>query len=213
MKEFAVAMIGLLVCLQQSTAQEKEKATESKFESIAAKNAVNKFQDRLALLDAKLMEQVELARGELKTDLEKALDLANEAKDFPEIQRIASYLESNADPGKRPETEPSKSTNVSSLQKQIRILQTELANAKMMDPIVGKWDYHNGNQCDFTEDGWVMLKGVPIGLWRRHKDGSYAVAFLNNFNGTSDQLQLRADGQACEFIGSKERFQIDRVKN
>ena len=128
MKEFAVAMIGLLVCLQQSTAQEKEKATESKFESIAAKNAVNKFQDRLALLDAKLMEQVELARGELKTDLEKALDLANEAKDFPEIQRIASYLESNADPGKRPETEPSKSTNVSSLQKQFRILQTELAN-------------------------------------------------------------------------------------
>lgn len=62
------------------------------------------------------------------------------------------------------------------------------------DPIVGKWDFRNGNVCTFTETGDVLLEGERNGVWRHVSDQRYMLVYLRGFwGGASDQLKLNGD--------------------
>lgn len=62
------------------------------------------------------------------------------------------------------------------------------------DPIVGKWDFRNGNLCTFTDAGDVMLADERNGLWRHVSGRRYLLVYLRGFwGGASDQLTLSND--------------------
>ena len=71
------------------------------------------------------------------------------------------------------------------------------------DPIVGKWDFRNGNICTFTEDGWVLLCGERIGLWKEVSGGHYVLAYLRTYpGGLHDPLELDKGGDTIRAMMS-----------
>jgi len=84
-----------------------------------------------------------------------------------------------------------------------------------LDPIVGEWDFRNGNICSFTESGDVILDGVRNGIWRHVSDQRYLLVYLRGFwGGASDSLAL--DEEASQLKGSLNGSQtrtMNRVKD
>lgn len=82
------------------------------------------------------------------------------------------------------------------------------------DPIVGKWDFRNGNICTFTDSGDVVLEGERNGVWRHVSDSRYLLVYLRGFwGGASDSLTLNSD--ASQMSGSLDgsmRRTLNRVE-
>jgi len=198
------------ILMVQAYAQEQTGAGVD-FKSTDAKQAVRAFHDRMKLLDEKLDEQIGLARTELKKTLEAALVTATDNKDFSEVQRISTFLNSHLESYNAQPPEPNSSS--ASLKRRIKELEKQLETMQKPDPIAGHWRYRNGNVPEYTPDGWLLLNGKPIGLWRRHNDGSYTSAYLNSFGGISDRMLLDPTGMSFELTNVKgKKFQIPRAK-
>lgn len=86
-------------------------------------------------------------------------------------------------------------------------------NLKKNDPIVGRWNYNNGNICEYTSDGFVTLNAKTIGIWRRKPQGGYIVAFTRDFAGGShDDLSLDPSGKFFDAKGRSSTIKVDRVR-
>lgn len=150
-----------------------------------------------------------VARQQLRSDLEKSAKAAVAAKDFAEVQRISTFLQSEQF-GSKPNQGPPASRVLAQLRLQTSKLEKELAAYRQADPIVGAWNYNNGNTCDYLADGTVMLGGKQTAIWRRTKDGSYLVAFIERK--AADRLQLLPDGRTIALTGpGNSKMRLDRV--
>ncbi|MEM9586029.1 MAG: hypothetical protein AAGA03_02005 [Planctomycetota bacterium] len=207
------ALVCVSIGFQLNVSADEPK--ETSFQSAAAKNAVAKYEERLAFLEKRLDEQISIATKALKSDLAAALKVAVENQDFAEANRLSTVLENDMKSFAQPTQDAPSQTPDKTGRLQVRIakLESDLSKLEAPDRIVGHWDYHNGNVCEYTKDGWVMLKGQPIGLWARGRDNAYAVAFLSTFaQGVSDRMLLQPDGNAITVTSSKRKqLQLDRV--
>lgn len=80
------------------------------FTSTEAIDAVKVYEEKLAFLDARLVERVQEAQAALHADLQNALQIAVMEGDFPEVQRISEFLQGShakvPEPGADKKTAP-----------------------------------------------------------------------------------------------------------
>ncbi|PHQ32254.1 hypothetical protein CEE69_26935 [Rhodopirellula bahusiensis] len=195
----------------------QEASDDDSFQSQVAKTAVAKFDERLRFLDQKLQEQIALAEKTLRSDLESALSEAVEAKDFAEANRISALLDSKlkAFVEERTKTNPGTDGDeqqIAKLKEKLAELESREQSKPPIDPVVGRWDYSNGNVCDYTQEGFVVLRGKRIGLWAKVENNQYLVAFLRTFaDGSSEELMLHPDGKHATSVSSKSSVQLKRI--
>ena len=209
---FLMTLLVILLAPVVSAHSQEQVGADVDFKTTDAKQAIRSFHDRMKLLDEKLDEQIGLARTKLKKSLEAALLGETEKKNFAEVQRISTFLNSHLESYNAQPSRPK--SNSASLKRRIKELEKQLEVIQKPDPIAGFWRYHNGNVTEYTPDGWLLLNSKPIGLWRRHSDGTYTSAYLNTFgSGTSDRMVLDPNGMTFELTDVKgKKVQITRVK-
>ncbi|WDQ14878.1 hypothetical protein [Rhodopirellula sp. P2] len=214
-------ILAVLACsTRPGTSQDAFEANA--FESDVAKTAIAKFDERLQFLDRKLKEQISLAQVTLRSDLEAALSTVVDEKDFAEANRISalldrkldSFVERRTKTRSQAEDAPDEDKQlIANLKEQIAELKAKQKTPEPPDPVVGRWDYGNGNVCDYTPDGLVVLRGKPIGLWAKVGNKQYLVAFLRNFaDGSSEEIMLHPDGKHATSVGSKSSVQLTRIE-
>jgi len=84
---FCIFLSAAPLCGQEKSGQLPE------FTSAGAIKAVELYDEKLAFLDARLVELVEDAQAALHADLQKALQAAVIEGDFPEVQRLSEFLQ------------------------------------------------------------------------------------------------------------------------
>lgn len=207
------ALAILFIVLAVAVANGDEPAVHMRdFSSEAAKLAVRTFTDRVTFLEQSMKQHVESAASKLRDELKSALEDAAKQGDLKETERISKFLQAGVSTSN--ETDSSAShEKIVQLEKEIAILKQRLEAVTAPDPLAGTWRYENGNVCDFTTDGWVVLNGERIAAWRRSADNRYVAAFLNTFaNGSSDAMVLNPDGKTITATGkSGKSFPIYRV--
>ena len=205
-------VFGSLVALCVSTALSDQPAEiQAKFATQSAKSAMETFKSKLAFLDEKMAEQIDLAKKQLRSDLEKSAQLAVENKDFTEVQLISSFLQSKEFGTKIVEPIPTPRV-LADLKYENARMKSEISRFKKNDPIVGLWNYNNGNICDYASDGTVTLKGKIIAIWHKTGDATYIVAFVSQQ--AADRLQILADGRTVVLTGPKpkeKQMRLDRI--
>ena len=98
----AITAVLLVLTIALPAISQDNVRAEPKFSSKAAKAAVAGFRQKVAMLNTKLEEQIDLARAEMNKDLEGALKDAVDKKDFSEVQRISSFIESKMQLAEKP---------------------------------------------------------------------------------------------------------------
>lgn len=207
------APVHLFIVLATAVASGDEPAVSLRdFRSEAAKLAVRTFADRVTFLEQSMQQHVDSATVKLRDELKAALEEAARQGDLKETERISRYLQAGVSTGNEAESIASRETIVR-LEKEIATLKQRLEAVTAPDPLTGTWRYQNGNVCDFTTDGWIVLNGERIAAWKRTADNRYVAAFLNGFaNGSSDDMVLNADGKTIMAISkSGKSFSIYRV--
>ena len=83
-----------------------------------------------------------------------------------------------------------------------------------IDAIVGKWDFRNGNICDFTLDGNVELCGQRIAILRHDLGARFMLVYLRGyFGGASEPLVLGDDGNSMQGLEGYFTREINRVSD
>lgn len=184
----------------------------SDFQSEAAKQAVKTFDDRVSFLAQSMQQHLDSATEKLNDGLRAALKEAAQQGNLKETERISKYLQANR-PIRGEETAIAAQSKLKQLQGEIATLRQQLQNATAIDPLVGTWRYQQGNICEFTSDGWIVLKGERIAAWKRTGEDSYVAAFLKEFaNGVSDDMVLSQDRNTISAKSKNgEGFSIYRV--
>lgn len=182
------------------------------FSSEAAKLAVRTFTDRIAFLEQSMQQHVDSATNKLRDELKAALAEAAKQGDLKETELISKFLQAGVSPSNEADSIASHEKIVR-LEKEIATLKQRLEAVTAPDPLAGTWRYENGNVCNFTTDGWVVLNGERIAAWKRLADNRYVAAFLNNFaSGSSDEMVLNPDGKTITATSKNgKRFSINRV--
>ncbi|MCO8120833.1 hypothetical protein NHH03_03720 [Stieleria sp. TO1_6] len=169
----------------------------SEFKSLAAKNAIKKYSEKLAFLDEKLAEQVRLADTELRADFRLALKEAVQLNDFPEVERLSKFLQT-LDTNQKDEKQ--------SFKKPDSVVQPS---------ILGTWKFPDGNILEMLEDGRATLRGRTVAIWRPLANGTFVIAYVNSFpRGFAYELKLQESGNLISGIGhSGKPFEIPRIAN
>ena len=84
-----------------------------------------------------------------------------------------------------------------------------------VDPIVGVWDFRNGNICTFNEGGDIHLCGQRIAIWKHIERRNYVHVYLRGFfSGASDSLVVGRDSQTMQaFVSGNKTITAHRVEN
>ncbi len=65
----------------------------------------------------------------------------------------------------------------------------EMPGSKATHPMVGKWKFPSGQICDFTDDGWVILRGKKIAIWKQIDSHNFWVVYVHNsYRGAIDKV-------------------------
>ncbi|OHB79665.1 MAG: hypothetical protein A2W31_03325 [Planctomycetes bacterium RBG_16_64_10] len=206
--QLIVPLFVMAILASQPRPDDETVAVPTIFRSETAKKAIETFSSRLKILDNGRNEQIEEAKKQLRADLEKAAEVAVTNKDFSEVKRISSYLESKDFGQKASQTTLWRT--ITDLKREVARLNDLVASLKKVDPIVGVWNYNNGNVCEYLADGTVILRGSLIAIWRSLGNRSYIVAFTGGQ--AADRLQVQADWRTILLIGPDgSRRRLDRV--
>ena len=185
----------------------------SDFRSEAAKEAVETFDDRVSFLEQSMQQHLDSAEQKLNEGLRAALKKAAQQGDLKETERISKYLQADR-PSRGEAGAIAAKIQLKQLQDEIARLRQKLEDATASDPLAGTWRYQQGNVCEFTPDGWIVLRGERIATWKRTGDSTYVAAFLKNFvDGVSDDMTLSQDGKTISAKSKNGKgFSIYRVE-
>jgi hypothetical protein len=190
-----------LVLLCSHAKGEGDESTIPKFASESAKAAMKSFDSKIAILGEKLNEQVVVAKNELRAGLTKATEEAVAAKDFSEVARISTYLESPQF-GETQQVSATERKIITALKVENTKLKFDLKAASEPDPIVGVWDYSNGSVVECVSNGGAVSNGKMVAVWRRvEKSNTYILGYIEKLY--ADRLVLQSDGNTMELTGPK----------
>ncbi len=162
-----------------------ERKTEYKFFSQPSKDAVRTFALETSMAEQEFQTAINAAREKFKAALHESLKVSANQGNLEEVKAITETLQ---------------------------LEDQKLNPPKKNDPIVGRWDYNNGNVCDFTPDGFVVLNAKVIAIWRIKPQGGYVVAFTRDFWGIHDDVVIDPSGAFFKGKGAKSTTKVDRVR-